>query len=185
MLPYGGEMGKSMRKIAVSRPSQIANSDNQEGLLIPLDGKETQVKVRSIPLGCLELDEDNPRISFFKDNQVVDTLTEQQIEYALANKNPEAWRKLKDSIHNNRGIVHPVWVEPIGEGREDRFRVVEGNSRVLAYRILGKDEPGEPRWKAILAHILPKEVSREQKDFIKLLSHLRGTTDWDAYEKAK
>jgi len=32
---------------------------------------------------------------------------------------------------------------------------------------------------------LPKEVSEEQKNFIRLQSHLRGTTEWDAYEKAK
>ena len=162
-----------------------ADSTSPDRIVIPLDGIETQIELKNIPLGWLELDEDNPRISFFKDNQVLDTLSEQQIEFALVNKNPEAWRKLKDSIHNNRGIIHPIWAAPIGKGQEQKFRVVEGNSRVLAYRVLGKDEPGEPRWMAILAYILPKEVSREQKDFIKLLSHLRGTTEWDAYEKAK
>jgi hypothetical protein len=162
-----------------------ADSTSPDFIVIPLDGIETQIELKSIPLGRLELDEDNPRISFFKDNQVVDTLSEQQIEYALMNKNPEAWRKLKDSIHNNRGIVNPIWAEPIGKSQEKKFRVVEGNSRVLAYRILGKDEPGESRWKAILAYVLPKEIKREQKDFIKLQSHLRGTTEWDAYEKAK
>jgi hypothetical protein len=29
----------------------------------------------------------------------------------LTNKKPEAYRKLKDSIHNNKGIVYPIWVE--------------------------------------------------------------------------
>ena len=77
-------------------------------LRIPLDGRDTSVELSSIPLDRLLLDEDNPRISFFKDNQVVATLTEQQIEFALSQGNPESWRKLKDSIHNNRGVVTPI-----------------------------------------------------------------------------
>ncbi|MBA4349076.1 MAG: hypothetical protein C0415_03690 [Thermodesulfovibrio sp.] len=154
-------------------------------LIIPIDGKETIIKLRSIEIDKLELDELNPRISFFRDNQVTDDLTEDQIVFALTNKKPEAFRKLKDSIHNNKGIVYPIWIEPIKERRDKKYKVIEGNTRVVIYQQLQQTEPYEDRWKAILCNILPHKIDEEQKNFIRLQSHLRGTTEWDAYEKAK
>lgn len=151
-------------------------------LKIPLDGRETSIEVGEIKIDDLELDETNPRISFFRDNQVSDNLSRNQIIFALTNKKPEAFRKLRDSIHNNRGIMNPIWIEPLA-GK--KYRVIEGNSRVVVYQQLIEEEPFEEKWKSILSYILPHEVSGEQKDFIRLQSHLRGTTDWDAYEKAK
>lgn len=154
-------------------------------LRIPIDGKETIISLRQIKIDKLELDESNPRISFFKDNQVTDSLTEDQIIFALTNKKPEAFRKLRDSIHNNKGIVYPIWIEPTGEDREEKYGVIEGNTRVVIYQQLQQEEPYEDRWNTILCNVLPHEIAEEQKNFIRLQSHLRGTTEWDAYEKAK
>lgn len=151
-------------------------------LIIPIDGKDTTINLEKINIGKLQLDELNPRISFFRDNQVTDNLTDDQVVYALTNKKPEAFRKLKDSIQNNRGIVYPIWVEPLSK---DFYRVIEGNTRLVIYRQLKQEEPYEEIWKSILSYVLPKEISDEQKNFIRLQSHLRGTTEWDAYEKAK
>jgi len=151
-------------------------------LIIPIDGKETIIKVRAIGIDKLELDELNPRISFFRDNQVTDSLTEDEIIFALTNKKPEAFRKLKDSIHNNKGIVYPIWIEHV---RDKKYKVIEGNIRVVVYQQLQKEEPYEDIWKTILCNVLPHEIDEEQKNFIRLQSHLRGTTEWDAYEKAK
>lgn len=153
-----------------------------EKLVIPLDGVDTTIELEQIKLSKLELDELNPRIGFFRDNQVVNTLTEEQIIFALTNKKPEAFRKLKDSIHNNKGIVYPIWVEPLKTGN---YRVIEGNTRVVIYQQLKQDEPYLETWKTILSYVLPHEITDEQKNFIRLQSHLRGTTEWDAYEKAK
>jgi len=151
-------------------------------LIIPIDGSDTIIKLEQIELGKLELDELNPRISFFRDNQIADNLTEDQIIFALTNKKPEAFRKLKDSVHNNKGIVYPIWVEPLKGGD---YKVIEGNTRLVIYQQLKHEEPYEEKWKTILSYVLPNEISDEQKNFIRLQSHLRGTTEWDAYEKAK
>jgi len=151
-------------------------------LTIPIDGRETIIELEQIELGKLELDELNPRISFFRDNQVAEKLTEEQIIFALTNKKPESFRKLKDSIHNNKGIVYPIWVEHLKGGD---YRIIEGNTRLVIYQQLQKEEPYEENWKKILSYVLPFEISDEQKNFIRLQSHLRGTTEWDAYEKAK
>jgi hypothetical protein len=151
-------------------------------LTIPIDGRETIIDLEHIELGKLKLDELNPRISFFKDNQVTENLTEEQIIFALTNKKPEAFRKLKDSIHNNKGIVNPIWVEHLIGGD---YKIIEGNTRLVIYQQLKIEEPYEESWKKILSYVLPHEISDEQKNFIRLQSHLRGTTEWDAYEKAK
>lgn len=154
-----------------------------ENLIISLDGTDIILDVNYIDLNALQLDEMNPRISFFRDNQLADNLKEDEIIFALTCKKPEAFRKLKDSIHNNKGIIYPIWVEP--DKHTNEYKVIEGNTRVVIYKQLNGEEPNEDRWKRILAYILPSEVSEEQKDFIRLQSHLRGTTEWDAYEKAK
>ena len=150
-------------------------------LIIPIDGRDTKIILKQIEITELILDEFNPRISFFRDNQVTDTLTEDQIVYGLTNRKPEAFRKLKDSIHNNKGIVNPIWVEPLG----NKYKVIEGNTRVVIYRFIHKEEPYEERWKKILCYVFPFEIKDQEKNFIRLQSHLRGSTEWDAYEKAK
>ncbi len=154
-------------------------------LIIPIDGRETIIRLEQVEIDKLELDELNPRISFFRDNQVTDSLTRDKIIFALTNKKPEAFRKLRDSIHNNKGIVYPIWIEPIKDERYKKYKVIEGNTRVVIYQQLHQEEPNENKWKTILCNILPHEIDEEQKNFIRLQSHLRGTTEWDAYEKAK
>lgn len=154
-------------------------------LIIPIDGKETKIESGHIEIDKLILDELNPRISFFRDNQPSDSLTEDKIIFALTNKKPEAFRKLKDSIHNNKGIIYPIWVVPAREEKNKKYKVMEGNTRVVIYQQLQQVEPYEDRWKTILCYILPHEIDEDQKNFIRLQSHLRGTTEWDAYEKAK
>jgi len=151
-------------------------------MIIPIDGRETTIELDQIELGKLKLDELNPRIGFFRDNQLTDNLTEDQIIFALTNKKPEAFRKLKDSIHNNKGIVNPIWVEHLIGGD---YKIIEGNTRLVIYQQLKLEEPYEESWNKILSYVLPHEISDEQKNFIRLQSHLRGTTEWDAYEKAK
>lgn len=168
-----------------SRKKRRQGRFKMDKIRIPIDGKETIIKLKELEIDELGLDELNPRISFFRDNQPSESLTEDQIIFALTNKKPEAFRKLRDSIHNNRGIVCPIWIEPTRDGGDKKYKVIEGNTRLLIYQQLKKEEPNEEKWKTILSYVLPCEISDEQKNFIRLQSHLRGTTEWDAYEKAK
>lgn len=153
-----------------------------EEIIIPLDGRSTKVTLQNIGISDLLLDQDNPRISFFRDNQLSSELNDIEMVFALTNKKPDAFQKLKDSIHNNKGIMNPIWVEP---QNNHKYKIVEGNSRFVVYLQLSSEEPNENCWKSILCYLLPFEISEEQKNYIRLQSHLRGTTDWDAYEKAK
>jgi hypothetical protein len=151
-------------------------------LEIPINGRSQKINIKLIEIDKLILDEFNPRISFFKDNQPKSSLSSEEVIFALTQKRPDAFRKLKDSIDNNRGIIYPIWVEP---KENNSFRVIEGNSRVVAYKQLAVDQPFEEAWKKIISYILPEKISEEKLNFIRLLAHLRGTNEWDAYEKAK
>jgi hypothetical protein len=151
-------------------------------LEIPINGKLQKIGIRFIDINKLVLDQNNPRISFFKDNQPKENLNNEDVVFALTQKRPDAFRKLKDSIDNNKGIISPIWLEPLAE---DKFRVIEGNSRVVVYFQLREDQPYEKSWKTIMSYILPDKISREEINFVRLLAHLRGTNEWDAYEKAK
>ncbi len=151
-------------------------------LEIPINGKLQQISIAFIDIEKLILDELNPRISFFRDNQPKPNLSREEIIFALTQKKPEVFRKLKDSIENNKGIISPIWVEPKGK---NFFRVIEGNSRVVAYTQLSLDQPYESSWKKIMSYVLPEKIGDEELNFIRLLAHLRGTNEWDSYEKAK
>ena len=151
-------------------------------LSIPINGRQTKLKLTNIPLGELVPDVENPRIGLFRDHQPNKNLSEAEIHYALANKSPDAYNKLKESIHNNKGIVNPIWIQPLGK---KKYLVVEGNSRLVIYKDLSKLEPNEKQWKTIIAFVLPDNINEDEKNFIRLQAHLRGTNEWDAYEKAK
>jgi hypothetical protein len=156
--------------------------DGPNTISVPIDGKLVKLKVQRMSIGNLVPDENNPRMGFYKDAQPKESLSDEEIRFVLTSKSPEAYGKLRDSVHNNKGIINPIWIEPIGH---DEYRVIEGNSRLLIYQDLNKLEPNEDQWKTIICYVLPIGINEDEKSFIRLLAHLRGTNEWDAYEKAK
>lgn len=147
---------------------------------IPIDGKITNVERMSIPLADLELDKKNPRIQYYLDSRLNDDVSQDEIKLALAEGN-EQYEKLKSNIEENGGIVNPIWVVPDGT----RYRVIEGNTRVLVYMELSEKYVNDEKWQLITAYVLPIAVERYKINFIRLEAHLFGTTPWDAYEKAR
>ena len=84
-------------------------------------------------------------------------------------------KKLKKSIQLNGGLIDPVIAR--GDGV-----VLEGNSRLAAYRDLAKLDPIE--WGAIDVRVLPLETS--DSAIFSLLGelHIIGKTDWQPFEQA-
>lgn len=149
---------------------------------IKIGGIPTEVIVQDIEIERIFLDQDNPRIGLFRDSQVKPDLSQKDIIFALTQKSPEAYQQLKDSIEINDGILTPIWVTP---AEDDKFLVIEGNTRTVIYQELHDRFPHKETWKRIRSYVLPETVDEGQKDFIRLEAHLRGTTPWDAYEKAR
>jgi hypothetical protein len=148
---------------------------------VNLAGIPTRVQEELVDIASIELDPDNPRIGLQRDSALRD-LTQEKIQYILSYKNSDAYRKLKESVEINHGIIYPIW---IASTADQKYVVIEGNTRLVIYRDLAEKYSSEPTYKKILSIILPGDVKDNQKDFIRLEAHLRGTTDWDAYEKAR
>jgi len=153
-----------------------------ERMKVNIGGIPTEIITKKIDIDRIILDQENPRIGLFKDSQIKPDLTQEEIEFALVNKNPQAFDKLKESIEANEGIINPIWVHPIDS---EKFMIIEGNTRLVIYRKLREKYLNKEIYKKILCNILPKKISESQKNFIKLEAHLRGTTEWDSYEKAR
>lgn len=149
-------------------------------LKVNLDGISTEIKRLKIPLKQLILDIENPRIQYFLDTRLNDSVTQEKIKFALAEGNDQ-YEKLKEHIERNGGIYDPIWIVP----KEDYYIVIEGNTRAFIYEELSEKYVNEEKWKAIDAYVLPYKVERNVINFIRLEKHLFGTTPWDAYEKAR
>ena len=151
-----------------------------EDITVNLDGKSTEIKRAKIPLNNIKLDIENPRIQYYLDTSLNDNITQEKIQFALAEGNAQ-YDKLKQHIEVNGGIYDPIWVVPEG----DFYTVIEGNTRAFIYQELSEKYYNEKKWKAIDAYVLPQKVDHDKINFIRLEKHLFGPTPWDAYEKAR
>lgn len=87
-------------------------------------------------------------------------------------------KQLRYSIEQNGGLLDPLIVIK----KQDDYVVLEGNSRLAAYRILSKKDP--VKWKTVRCLTLPSEIP--EPDIFKLLGqyHLIGRKDWSKFEQA-
>ena len=66
--------------------------------------------------------------------------------------------------------------------RVDTKEVIEGNSRLAVYRIL-RDKGAGGDWDRIPCHVVSKLTDEQQAAFLNQV-HVKGKTQWSAYEKA-
>jgi hypothetical protein len=149
---------------------------------VNLEGVPVTIEHRKVALSLLKLDPENPRIGLYSDSSPKAAFTEEEIRHAIVNRSPDAYTKLRDSIEINQGIINPIWIGPLCEGKH---LVIEGNTRVLIYRELAQKYPTNDLWETIPANFLPTGIRDSQINFIRLEAHLRGVTEWDAYERAR
>ncbi len=116
---------------------------------------------------------ENPRVYSFLDvaNGVPDQETIEEVMTDM-----DHVKQLKESIKANGGLIDPLIV------RDGDFVVLEGNSRLAAYRILQKQDP--IKWAKVKCKILPSDIS--DKAIFTLLGqyHIIGRKDWSPYEQA-
>lgn len=87
-------------------------------------------------------------------------------------------KQLRLSIEQNGGLIDPLMVVK----RSDEYIVLEGNSRLAAYRLLAAKDP--VKWQKVRVCILPEEITAG--DIFTLLGqyHLVGRKDWSVFEQA-
>lgn len=102
--------------------------------------------------------------------------SQEYIQEILCKK--EHVRNLKDSIVTNGGLIEPVIVRKVnGENI-----VLEGNSRLAAYRMLASSDP--IKWKQMKCNVFLEEISDSEVFVLLGQLHIIGKTDWSLFEQA-
>lgn len=135
---------------------------------------------QKIPIVNCELEQvtllfypENPRV-YSALNSDGTTPSQEDIEEHM--KKQDHVRNLRDDIESNGGLMEPIIV------RDGDFVVLEGNSRLAAYRLLAEKNPIQ--WAMIKCKLLPRDITDDI--IFKLIGqfHIKGKKPWDAYEQA-
>ena len=85
-------------------------------------------------------------------------------------------KNLMREVERHGGLIEPILV------RLDTAEVIEGNSRLAVYRILrSRDRGGD--WDMIPCYLIRTLTDEQQAAFLNQI-HVKGKTQWSAYEKA-
>ena len=149
---------------------------------ITILGKKVQVSSAVLPVDELLFLEDNPRVYAVTHGSVdgFDDLTEEEQQQLIFEKlsDEPSVKKLIPEIQRHGGLIEPILI------RYDTKQVIEGNSRLAAYRLLQcQDSAGQGTWDEIPCHMV-SQLSDEQQAALLNQIHVKGKTNWSAYEKA-
>ncbi len=153
-------------------------------LEIPIAGVPEEVEIKEIEIDKLVLDEENPRIGYWKDNimRVSDNISQDDLEIALKAGDSVDYNRLKRSIEVSEGAMEEIWIYPIENGE---YKIIDGNTRVLIYKDLRDKYPNKDTYKKIRCKVLPPDITERSINFIRLMAHLRGINEWQVYERAR
>lgn len=113
----------------------------------------------------------NPRIyTILKD--LGDSPSQIDIENKMRSR--DHVKTLKESIKANGGLLEPIIV--------CKNIVLEGNSRLAAYRILASEDP--VRWGKIKCNVLPDDTNDDVITSLLGTLHIIGKTPWSPFEQA-
>jgi hypothetical protein len=140
---------------------------------ITLRKKEIKVKTGYLPHAGLLFFAENPRIYsiVWKDNNAEPS--QEEIFEALS-KTEHVRETLIPSIRSNGGLIEPVIVR--------KNVVLEGNSRLAAYRVLAQKAPAT--WEQIRVRILPDSITDSEVFSLLGEFHIVGKKDWAPFEQA-
>ena len=136
-------------------------------------GKKIPVKIGMMKQESLRFYPENPRV--YSVVRADDKEPEQE-EIQRQLQKMDHVKALYQDIKANGGLIDPVIV------RDGTYEVLEGNSRLAAYRALASKDP--IKWGKIKCQILPGDI--DESDVFALLGqyHIKGKKRWVPYEQA-
>lgn len=140
---------------------------------ISVMGREIPFELEELEIDGLRFYLDNPRINFIltmHEGEVTQEVVQQKL------LDLEATKDLVKDIKENGGLLEEILVV------DDE--VVEGNTRLACYRRLRQRYPDDPRWVRIPAKVLSSDITQSELFFILGTFHVKGKSEWSAYEKA-
>ncbi|WP_202314249.1 ParB N-terminal domain-containing protein [Mesorhizobium sp. L-8-10] len=147
-------------------------TDGYAGMM-RLRGKEVPTVTRDIPVKELNFYPENPRIYSIV---YADGKKPSQTEILERLQGLEHVRQLVQDIRSNGGLIDPLIVR-LGD-----MVVLEGNSRLAAYRHLATEDP--IKWAKATCMLLPDDIEEHLVFALLAQYHVKGKKDWAPYEKA-
>lgn len=135
--------------------------------------QEYTVEVRDLNQADLQFYPENPRV-YSVLNLMGGDPTQAEIEGHMCGL--DHVKQLKVSIESNGGLIDPLIV------RDGDFTVLEGNSRLAAYRLLCAVDP--VKWGKVKCKILPSNISDSAIFTLLGQYHIIGRKDWEPFEQA-
>lgn len=154
--------------------SKPTKSEAKSTVNIPIKGKNYTVSIRHLRHDTLKFYPENPRIYSVLHDGAGTAPSQDEIQQCL--QDMDHVRDLRDDIKENGGLIEPLYV------KEATLEVVEGNSRLAAYRMLA--EENAVQWETVKCAILPKAVHDSAIASLLGQLHLKGKKDWLPYEQA-
>ena len=139
---------------------------------LDIGDKRFLVREEEVPVRDLLFYVDNPRVYSMLHNDGEAPTQEEIEEYMLG---MEHVKELRQSIEQV-GLIDPLIV------RDGDFVVLEGNSRLAAYRKLAKKNP--IKWGKVKCKILPANIDNDTIIIILGQYHIVGRKDWSPFEQA-
>ncbi|MHB8928360.1 MAG: hypothetical protein ACYC9Q_12050 [Bacillota bacterium] len=142
--------------------------------VIEIMGRRVPYTVEEIDIYSLKYFIENPRINYLMSKCPANAVTDNVIEKALFDL--DSTKDLIRDIEDNRGLLEAVIVLD--------SVVIEGNTRLLAYRRLYERVPHDQHWRNIRAHVIQEKLSSDEVFSLLSNYHIKGKTQWDLFEKA-
>lgn len=144
---------------------------------------KSTIKILNNDIPVLETEMKQQELSFFPENPRIYSLvyihedepSQAEIERRL--RPLEHVKQLVQSIKNHGGLIDPLIVRD-GENKV----VLEGNSRLAAYRILAEKDP--ITWGTVKVKLLPSDISENLVFSLLGNYHITGKKDWAPFEQA-
>ena len=142
-------------------------------------GDTIQLSADSLSINTLKFLKDNPRVYACTHGYPgFDNLIEaqqQDIIFKSLLEEPSV-KNLIPEVKRHGGLMESILI------RFDTKEVIEGNSRLAVYRLLQENDPGGD-WEYIPCDIVSSLTDKQQAAFLNQI-HVKGKTQWSAYEKA-
>lgn len=137
-----------------------------------IGNKQLKYEEKEIPVVNLKFYPKNPRVySVLNEDQLADPDQETIFDHM---KKTEHVKALKLNIAMNGGLINPILVS--------NDVVIEGNSRLAAYKLLQSKDP--ITWGKIRCHVFEESLSDDDVFNLLCAFHVNGRKDWNAMEQA-
>jgi len=149
------------------------STETDHAFSITLQGREIDIVRRFLPQHELRFYLQNPRVYSVVRHDGGEP-EQDDIQDALARM--DHVKQLVQAIRQNGGLTDPLLVRGV-----DRV-VLEGNSRLAAYRLLAKNQPVV--WGLVKCDVVTVDITDEQVIALLTHYHIIGRKSWDPYEQA-